>query len=769
MLRGDASDDKKSDDDDDFVSDDGQIQQYEAVVFISVLIGMIVCCLFSCAYKKLQLNCERRRRQAIVAHLEQNGTTRSSVFDNSLLESGEDDWGCALCGFTNRPRTFECNLCGLDRDKLLLEFDAVTKASRELMEGKVVTTMKLTDRQLRAARRQLWRRELRQVDGHYIGSPIGCNLDHWRWVKNIPPPLSVELDLALEKALRDSIEIENGQNNVVSDQPPSRPRAKSGGGRNPLLSIFGANQEETQRSSLQAKLLPDEDSVSPKSPRKGIFAAAKSLFSPLRVTEPKQLVLDSLAKYAFVAVPMDSDEIRWVSIVDNECGDMEHGVDGHAAFRNLYDGIDAHDLSLVCMTSFRDKHKWFEEQIDRLQIPWSRGHVTVHVARDDLVNTSLAAFHKRVSVPDLHMFMRVNFVGELGIDVGGIEREWFLLVLADLCSPERGLFDFPAGGSGYRINPIGGGYSDEQFWTDEKMLDQVEFTGKLLGKALFERQALNIPLTTCLLKHLLCAPCVLSDLSDLDPELAKHISWLLEQPAHVIDSLQLDFTVTMTADREPDNSSKSKKKTKKPKQIVVEHELKPGGRDCEVGKHNIEEYVILLSQWHLGGAVEIPLSRFLEGFYTVVPPDLISAFDYAELEFIMCGSQTVDVEDWKRHTDYAGAFNKNGYDSERLHPVCIWFWEVVTELGESDRLKLFQFATGGSKVPAQGFKALQRNDGKYQRFTLESADASRSEGWLPISHTCFNRIDLPLYKSKAKLKEALNLIVSLDVSGFSMD
>lgn len=128
-----------------------------------------------------------------------------------------------------------------------------------------------------------------------------------------------------------------------------------------------------------------------------------------------------------------------------------------------------------------------------------------------------------------------------------------------------------------------------------------------------------------------------------------------------------------------------------------------------------------------------------------------------------------DVEDWKRHTTYGGAFTRDGYSAENLHPVCAWFWEVVQELGETDRLKLFQFVTGGSKVPAQGFKALQRNDGKYQRFTLESAETGDRGGWLPVAHTCFNRIDLPLYKSKEKLREAIELIVSLNVTGFSMD
>ena len=177
----------------------------------------------------------------------------------------------------------------------------------------------------------------------------------------------------------------------------------------------------------------------------------------------------------------------------------------------------------------------------------------------------------------------------------------------------------------------------------------------------------------------------------------------------------------------------------------------------------------------------------------------------------VCLSRKVDVADWRRHTDYHGDFARDGYGQpeepnssddpeagrgaaggvQKLHPVCQWFWDAVEhELDEAERSLLFQFATGACRVPAQGFKALQRNDGKYQRFTLEPADPARMrvpggrgaaaqaaaearEGCLachlPTLHTCFNRLDLPLYKSKKELVEALKLVVKMDVTGFSID
>jgi hypothetical protein len=272
----------------------GEIQKYEAVVFISVLIGMVACCLFSCAYKRIQVSLERRRRRAVLDQLmgPQMAASRHNVFSNSLVENGEEDWSCGLCGFTNRPRTFECNLCGLDRDKMLVEYDVVCKAARELMEGKTVTSMRLTDRQLRGARRLLWRKELRQVRGGYHGTPLGSNLDNWKWVRNTPPPLSqdVQSDYSLDKTIED---LESGDDGSFSSGKSSMRSPRRSMRNNPLLSIFGAPGESAD--GLKSPLIDETSQKKVKSPRKGVFATAKSLFTK---QPPKPLIFDSISRFA---------------------------------------------------------------------------------------------------------------------------------------------------------------------------------------------------------------------------------------------------------------------------------------------------------------------------------------------------------------------------------------------------------------------------------------------------------------------------------------
>ena len=37
----------------------------------------------------------------------------------------------------------------------------------------------------------------------------------------------------------------------------------------------------------------------------------------------------------------------------------------------------------------------------------------------------------------------------------------------------------------------------------------------------------------------------------------------------------------------------------------------------------------------------------------------------------------------------------------------VWFWSIVESYSEEMRARLLQFVTGSSRVPLQGFKALQ--------------------------------------------------------------
>lgn len=54
------------------------------------------------------------------------------------------------------------------------------------------------------------------------------------------------------------------------------------------------------------------------------------------------------------------------------------------------------------------------------------------------------------------------------------------------------------------------------------------------------------------------------------------------------------------------------------------------------------------------------------------------------------------------------------------HRVIRWFWKAVEDMSQEERVRLVQFVTGCGRLPVQGFKALQSNDGNYRKFNIQS-------------------------------------------------
>ena len=61
-------------------------------------------------------------------------------------------------------------------------------------------------------------------------------------------------------------------------------------------------------------------------------------------------------------------------------------------------------------------------------------------------------------------------------------------------------------------------------------------------------------------------------------------------------------------------------------------------------------------------------NAFLSGFEDLIPPELISVFDERELELLIGGIADIDVDDWKKHTDYRGYTETD--------EVIVNFWKV---------------------------------------------------------------------------------------------
>ncbi len=161
--------------------------------------------------------------------------------------------------------------------------------------------------------------------------------------------------------------------------------------------------------------------------------------------------------------------------------------------------------------------------------------------------------------------------------------------------------------------------------------------------------------------------------------------------------------------------------------------------------------------------------------YDVVPKTLLSVFDYQELELMLCGIPVINPSDWRTHTKIRyidSDSTKQRVSTEAQDQVLEWFWEIIDGLTPEKRARLLQFSTGTSRVPIEGFKGLTSSSGIIHPFTIQllpREESSSSLSLFPKAHTCFNRIDLPMYKDQEELETYLSIVCEMEILGFGLE
>jgi hypothetical protein len=77
------------------------------------------------------------------------------------------------------------------------------------------------------------------------------------------------------------------------------------------------------------------------------------------------------------------------------------------------------------------------------------------------------------------------------------------------------------------------------------------------------------------------------------------------------------------------------------------------------------------------------------------------------------------------------------------------------------------FSMGTYRLPVEGFKTLKTMRGDTAHFTLQPVDFEQSSPY-PRAHTCFNRIDLPVYTTKEEMQHFLFTALNYSV-GFGLE
>jgi len=336
--------------------------------------------------------------------------------------------------------------------------------------------------------------------------------------------------------------------------------------------------------------------------------------------------------------------------------------------------------------------------------------LVIIVGRDSIVRDTIAQITKQSAV-NYKKPLRVMFAGDEAQDAGGVKKEFFLLLLKEVLDPKYGMFQ----------------YFEESrlIWFEQASYEErnmYELIGVICGLAIYNGTIINISLPLALYKKLLKRPVVLEDLAQIQPAVARSMQMLLDYDG---TDVQETFSIFFEITREVYGDIKT-------------FELLPGGSSMPVTHENKKDFVDTYIDYFFNKSVREQFDAFSDGFYKVCSNTVLELFQPQELQAMVVGNENYNWEELEKNTEYKGEYTRD-------HITIKMFWDIFHKLDLEDKKKFLLFLTGSDRIPILGMKAV--------KMYIQSVKVD--ETFLPVAHTCFNLLDLPIYTERETLRRKL--------------
>lgn len=353
--------------------------------------------------------------------------------------------------------------------------------------------------------------------------------------------------------------------------------------------------------------------------------------------------------------------------------------------------------------------------------------------------------------------------GEEGIDHGGVQQEFFRVVMAECLDPAYGMFTMD---SRTRIS-----------WFQPCSLEppyKFELLGLLVSLAIYNGITLPINFPISLYRKLLALKVnKLDHIRDGWAELAKGLEDLLKWDDGDVEDVFLRtyefsfeaFGRVVTVDMQevsrdavwsqtqngqganlessdgcPLISSGSRKDSKSFNTMASFQTRPPPTKEAAlVTNLNRDQFVKDYVFWLTDKSIRPQYDAFARGFYTCLDRSALSIFTPEALKRVVEGIQEIDVYELEQHARYEGGFGPS-------HRVIRDFWSIVKQFSPEKKAQLLEFVTASDRVPVNGIASIM--------FVIQRNGVGDAR--LPSSLTCFGRLLLPEYSSRAILEEKLN-------------
>ncbi|KAL7317024.1 hypothetical protein PS15m_003429 [Mucor circinelloides] len=299
-------------------------------------------------------------------------------------------------------------------------------------------------------------------------------------------------------------------------------------------------------------------------------------------------------------------------------------------------------------------------------------YLVLEIRRDHIIADTLLQLEEK-SIHDLKKQLRVQFLGEEGVDEGGVQKEFFQLIVREIFDPKYGMFTFNEESRlcWFSPNPV----------VDDINIREYKLVGLLLGLAVYNSVILDLHFPLALYKKVMDVEVGLQDLKQLDPSLGKGLERLLSFDGDVESEYDRSFQVDLQSFGH-----------------IFTCDLKPSGSKVQLNNENRSEFVELYADFALSRSVENQFNAFKEGFQLVCQDSAIKIFRPEEVEQLICGSSDLDFNALETSTVYDGGWTK---DSD----IIKYFWEIVHSFSYEEKKKLLFFATGSDRVSARAINA----------------------------------------------------------------
>lgn len=314
---------------------------------------------------------------------------------------------------------------------------------------------------------------------------------------------------------------------------------------------------------------------------------------------------------------------------------------------------------------------------------------------------------------DLKKPLKIRFKGEPGIDQGGVQREFFELIVKELVDPTHKLFVIKNNFYWFNIEA-----------TNESSLMGYELLGTVCGMAIYNGDLLNVKFPLSVYKKLRRFAVSLPDLVELDPDVYQSMNAILTYTGDLENDMYLYFEYGGA-------------------------ELCPGGAERAVTKGNREEFVDLVTKYILVESVRKQFDAFRNGFLRSAGDIVLDLFRPEEIALLVAGREHLDFSALQKATRY------EGYSPQSR--TVRNFWKIVHhKLRREERKKLLYFITASPRAPINGLGSLH---------LVIKRDPNPTH--IPTSHTCFFQLVLPDDSNEKRLHQKLKIAID-NCEGFAL-